>query len=225
MDYYTGLLEEIRELIKEGKDGAAREKILAELSLPYVPRDAEKELEELLSSLPVEEKNREIPDSKIAEYLFQDPQHQLIAVDLLSRKNLREELELCGRFLTYDKGNLYAKVFLADALIRQEIGEEIRMSDDTAEYVFIPKYVMIPEESPGFLEGMRVLEDRYLKEPGKLIMARDLLFKETMLKLPLNLEEEEGEYLAQDIIRYIEHAFEADHEGEEYGKSDLSGQL
>ena len=225
MDYYTGLLEEIGELIKEGKEKTAKEKILAELSLPYVPRDAEKRLQEILESLPAEEISHEIPDAKVEEYLFRGPEYQLIAVDLLSKRNLRNELPLCEKFLTWEKGNLYAKVYLADALIRQEIGEEIHMSDETAEYAFIPKYVMVPEESPGFLEGMKVLEDRYLKEPGKLLMGRDLLFKETMLKLPLNLDEEEGEYLAKDIIRYIEDAFTADHEGEEYGKSDLSGKF
>ena len=45
------------------------------------------------------------------------------------------------------------------------------------------------------------------------------------MKLPVNLDEEEGIWLAHDIIRYVEKAFTAEEEGEEYGKSDLSGQL
>ncbi len=206
MNYYDDLLKELEELVKTDEK-KARSLIENELSAPYVPKEFEERLKELLEELPAEKDERSLSDEEIERYLFEEPEKQLVAVSHLARKNLRRELELVEKYLCSEKGYINAKVYLVAALIDQEIGEEIRMEDDTASYEFIPKYVMLPEESPGYLEGDKILQEVYLKDPSRYYLARDILYKETMLKLPVNLEEEEGIQLAEDIVRYVDKAF------------------
>ena len=213
MEYYEETLLNIEKLLEEGREEEVRRIIEEELSQVYVPRDFEEKLHDVLKKLPPKERIREeLSEEKIAEYLKSSPDHQLLAVSVLDKKNLRDHLKLCEDFLTSENGHLHAKVLLVDSLIRQEIGEEIRMSDETAEYAFIPKYLLPPEESDGFLYGIRKLEEAFLKEPSMFLMARDLLYKETILKLPVNLDKEEGEVLAEDIEKFIRNAF---NEGED----------
>ena len=208
MDFYEKTLQELEELLKEERYREAEKIFEEELSMAYIPRDFEEKLLELKKKLPVRQESTDLSEDKIREYLFDRPEKQLLAVSLLDKKNLRDLLPLCEEFLSSEKGYLNAKVLLVDSLIRQEIGEEVKMTDETAEYIFIPKYLLLPEESDGFLSGMAYLEKAFLKEPSKLYMARDLLYKEVMLKLPVNLEKEEGDYLGKKIEEYIKKAFE-----------------
>ena len=208
VNYYETLLEKAEQLLKEGRKEEVRELVEEELKAPYVPQETERRLLEILQEIgPKERAVRQLSDEEIETFLFDSPEKQLLAVDALNRKNLRSCVGLCERFLQYEKGNLNAKVLLVDSLIRQEIGEEIAMNDDTASYVFIPKYLLPPEESDGFLSALRILKEVFLKDPGMLQISKELLYKETMLKLPVNLDESEGTVIAEDIIRYVSEAF------------------
>ena len=100
MNYYDEILDRINELIEKGdKDNAVR-MIKNELDMPYVPRDLEEKLSELLRKLDDEEHKRPyVSDEQIESFLFKDEQHQLLAVSALDKKNLRNEIPLCKRFL------------------------------------------------------------------------------------------------------------------------------
>ncbi|MBR3005576.1 MAG: DUF3196 family protein, partial [Erysipelotrichaceae bacterium] len=139
MNYYDEILDRINELIEKGdKDNAVR-MIKNELDMPYVPRDLEEKLSELLRKLDDEEHERPyVSDEQIESFLFKDEQHQLLAVSALDKKNLRNEIPLCKRFLA-SKGSVNAKALLIDSLIRQEIDHQFLYEDDKRQLFFNPK--------------------------------------------------------------------------------------
>lgn len=206
MGYYEDLVPQIEALIKDEKYDKALSLIEKELSLPYVPSDIETKLKDLLKLIPKDDFVRSLSDEEIIKYLNLDETKQLRAVEELNNKNLRDYLDVCNEYL---KGNGYinAKVLLIDSLIKQDINEEISMSNNGVDYNFIPKYVMSPECSIGFVKASEILGEKYMKEPSKLELAKQLLYKECLLALPVNYEEDEADQLANKIYLFIEEAF------------------
>ncbi len=205
MNYYDDILNKINELIKNNDINKALSIVEEELRAPYLPKDFN---EKLLSIYDNFHKNNTfiMNDEMIEDFLYSTNEKQLIAVDQLNKKNLREYIDLCNEYLT-SKGFINAKVLLVDSLIRQEIGEEIKMDKDGLLFEFIPKYQLPIEESDGYLSGKKYLNDYYLKEPSKAKIALDLLYKEMIMNLPINMNEEEGIEIAIKIIDYINCAF------------------
>ena len=205
MNYYDDILNKINELIKNNDINKALSIVEEELRAPYLPKDFN---EKLLSIYDNFHKNNTfiMNDEMIEDFLYSTNEKQLIAVDQLNKKNLRDYIDLCNEYLT-SKGFINAKVLLVDSLIRQEIGEEIKMDKDGLLFEFIPKYQLPIEESDGYLSGKKHLNDYYLKEPSKAKIALDLLYKEMIMNLPINMNEEEGIEIAIKIIDYINCAF------------------
>lgn len=205
MNYYEETLEKINKHLNNKEVDEALKLIEKELEAPYLPKEFNNELIRLYNE------NRKVEsfkldDDNLEDYLYSTKEKQLIAVDYLNNKNLRDYLDICNKYLC-SEGFINAKVLLVDSLIRQEIGEEINMTNNGLEYSFIPKYLLPIEESDGYLSGKKYLEDIYLKEPSKLKMGIDLLYKELILNLPVNLIDEEGLILAKKIEEYINKAF------------------
>ena len=208
MDYYDELLLNVYKLLNENKTEDLRNLINNELKLAYVPRDIENKLRDILNDLgPSETTKKSFSDDEIFEYLKGSKEKQLIAVELLNKKNLREYIDICNEYLSNENAFINAKVLLIDSLVNQEIGEEICFKNEGLEYNFIPKYVIPIIESDGFISGKKYLEDIYLKEPSKLKMSMDLLYKDLMMSLPINLDDVEGIELSKKIVEYIEGAF------------------
>lgn len=206
MGYYEDLIPQIEGLIKEEKYDKALSFIQKELSLPYVPSDIETKLNDFLAIIPKNDNVHALNDEEIVKYLKSDETKQLRAVEELNNKNLRYYLDICNEYLRGD-GYINAKVLLIDSLIKQDINEEMTMSNNGVDYSFIPKYVMSPETSLGFIKAFELLEGKYMKEPSKLELAKQLLYKECLLALPINYEEDEALDLSDKIYSFIEEAF------------------
>lgn len=207
MNYYDEILNKIYSLILEEEFNEAKTLIINELNVPYIPKDIEKKLNEYLSIVNVNTfKVKTIDDEDIEKYLFMDENHQLLAVDELNKKNLRDYIDICNKYLTSD-GYKNGKVLLIDSLIRQEINEEITYNDNGLEYTFIPKYVLPLEQADGFVLAKNLIEEEFLKNPSECKIALQLLYKEAMFRLPLNIEKQEGENVAIEIIKYVYNAF------------------
>ena len=208
MNYYEDALQKIRKAREEGSIDEAVKLIEDELKAPYLPGEFEEEIRKIYEEIRPASTSYVIADDEICEYLKGPKEKQLLAVDHLDKKNLRDYTDICSEYLC-SEGFLNAKVLLIDSLIRQEIGEEIRMEERGIVYEFIPKYLLRVEESDGYIRGSRYIADHYLKEPSRNRIALDLLYKELMLRLPINLDEEEGVVIAKDIIEYVDKAFTA----------------
>lgn len=206
MSYYDELLVKIDSLIASKDYDEAYSLIESELKMPYIPKNIEDKLLDYKNMLPNDSKLTNLSLEDTIKYLKGSELEQLRAVDELNSLNLRDYLDICNDFLKGD-GYINAKVLLVESLIKQEINEEIHMSSNGLEYDFIPKYVMLPEESLGYKKAIELLNNEYMKEPSKLELAKQLVYKECLLNLPLNFNEEEGSILADSAIRYINDAF------------------
>lgn len=207
MGYYDELINKINKLIADNDYEKAKHLIENELNMPYVPRDTERKLKEVLVSLPKKEINHQLNAEEIQEFLNGDETHQLRGVDELDKLNLRDYIDICNEYLCSD-GFINAKVLLIDSLMRQDIGEEMTYKNAGMEYSFIPKYVVPPEMSLGYKKAIDILNDRFMKEPSKLELAKQLTYKECLLALPINYDEDDGELLADKVYEYIIKAFE-----------------
>ncbi len=121
MNYYEETEEKIRKLILEKEYEKALRLIENELELSYVPRDFEETLEELLGVIKEETfKVNSLDEEEISSYLFMDESHQLLAVDALDKRNLRDQIPLCQKYLS-ESDFLNGKALLIDSLIGQQI--------------------------------------------------------------------------------------------------------
>ena len=203
MDYYKELVSNIEKAIESADYDKASKLIDDELSLPYVPKDVLERLREFKEKIPAKDINRTLSEEEIREYLKGNEYRQLVAVEQLNKLNLREYYDLCNEYLKSD-GFINAKVLLIESLVRQEISDEYTMLKDGMLFNFIPRYVMLPEESEGYNTALKILSDYYMKEPSYFLMARDLLYKDCFMALPLSYISEEGEMLARNIISYLD---------------------
>lgn len=208
MNYYKETKEKIIDLIEKEEYEEAKRLIQNELELSYVPRDFEEDLIELLNQM--QEKTfrvKSLSEEEIEEYLKKDENHQLLAVDALDKRNLRDEIYLCQEYLK-GKGFRNAKALLIDSLIRQQIDYVFILNDEDKELQFNPSKLIPLEESDVYKECNKSLEERFLKEPSMLVLGKQLLYKEMMLSLPLLPDKDMSEQIAERIEDYIRKAFE-----------------
>lgn len=208
MNYYIDIVEKIEKAISENNYNLASKLIDDELNAPYVPKDVFDKLNILKAKLPYNETNSSLNDEKIIEYLNGSFEKQLIAVEQLNKKNLRDYLDICNAYLSKE-GFINAKVLLIYSLIEQEISEEINYNNNGINYCFIPKFCLLPNESLGFKKANKLIEDKFMKDPSLMQMSKSLLYKECLLALPLTIEEDEASDLADKIINYVNKAITA----------------
>lgn len=207
MNYYEDVLYRITSFINNEKYEEAKRLVLNELDVSYVPKDFEDRLKELLSF--INEKTFKVnilSDEDIQKYLYMDENHQLIAVDELNRKNLRDYIDMCNRYLK-SNGFINAKILLIDSLIRQEINYEFECLKNNEIIRFNPSEIDPIEKSNGYLSCLNALRKRFMKEPSMLYMAEQLLYKEAITALPFNIDKNNGIKLADKIENYIKDAF------------------
>lgn len=178
--------------------------------MPYIPLECEAKLIELYNVCRSEcELNRKekVYSEEDLEELFQgtlDMQFQ--AVEICKNCNLRNHLEEVEHYLNHEPHYLI-KSMLIDALIEQQIHDEIKLQMDGLDITFIPYYVDPPMESDGALETLAYLREWFENDnPSFLSMCVDTLVKETYLKLPFNVEEDESLMLALAIAEYVFNA-------------------
>ena len=207
MNYYDELLSKLDELMDNKHYKEAEKLIDDELSMAYVPKDIESKLKEYKDEVKVYTfRSRSLNEEQIEEYLYNDPEHQLRAVTELDKRNLRDLIDLCDKYLR-SNGFINAKVLLIDSLIRQQIDHRFVYINNDDRYEFNPKDVKKADEAEGYLSAINCLQEYYLKEPSKLLLAEQLLNKEALLALPFNLSYEDGIKIAEKIENYIDEAF------------------
>ena len=209
MNYYDELLGKLDELMNNKNYKEAEKLIDDELSMAYVPKDIETRLKEYKGEVKVYTfRSSSLTDEQIEEFLYQDGEHQLRAVTELDKRNLRDLINLCEDYLMSD-GFINAKVLLIDSLIRQQINHRFIYLNGKDRYEFNPADVTKADEAEGYISALKCLEEYYLKEPSKLLLAQQLLNKEALLALPFNLSHEDGLKIAEKIENYIDEAFRA----------------
>ena len=211
--YYTEIINEIKEALRENHPAEALFMIRRELSMPYVPPEAE-EILKLLKRDAVyhmSEHSEEHEDSVhvLLSRLHGSPAEQLSAADRLSHRNLRDCTEEIRDYLG---GSPFpeAAALLIDALASQEVQDEFTIVKDGLEYTFWADAVTPVMKSEGLKEALRFLAVIFAKEPAMLEMARQVMVHQAYMYLPLSYEKEEGEMLARSAVKEVAGAMQRD---------------
>ena len=207
MNYYDDTLNRIKEYIDSKDYLSAKAIILEEFKQIYIPKEFEQSLKEYLQII---NENLNVYKSysieEIESFLYMDNDHQLIAVDYLDKLNLRDHINICDNYLK-DGDFKNAQVLLIDSLIRQQIDHNFTYLDGVNTHYFNPIELKNIEETDGYICAYKVLDDYYMKEPSKFVMAKQLLNKEMLMNLPKMYSGDEGKEIADKIIKFIDDAF------------------
>ncbi len=205
-NYYDEVIQEIKDEIQNKHYAEALVLLKKELSMPYIPKEAEDQFYALLHELKFQmsdQKNtyeRNIDD--ILDGLHGSSEQQLIACSQLIKRNLREYVEDIQKYLK-DDPYTDAAALLVESISEQEIQDEFVWNKDGVEYTFYGDSITPCSKSSGFLQANRFLQQWLDKNPDMYEMAKSLLIHEVFLFLPLSYEEDEGESLAFDIVENI----------------------
>ena len=202
-NYYIECIEEIDELMSSGSYEAAANKIREELSMPYIPMDFEEKLHAYEKELLMHEAQKKLGDDEIDAYFEMDEAHQLLAVKALRESNMRQYLDLIQKGLDHAKSNLVT-ISLIEACIDQQLNEEFHVVKDGLDISFIPSACVNPCDSEGVEEGIEIMRSWLENEnPSLLQLCIQCIYKEAYLHLPFEIEEEESEDCAYEIVMYV----------------------
>lgn len=218
--YYKQCLLDIQKLRDENKLEEAYARVSEELSMPYVPKTFLSEIEQLEKELRSELKtNEKIQTSltdphAILKALKGDDEQVIFALDSLSKLNLRHHIELIQEAFDLLKDSLM-KALLIRICIEQALVHEFKVEMEGFHYEIIPMSLCLPEDSDGFEIAENYLENWCMKEPSLYQLCLQELHLQSLLKLPMVYEAEEGYDLAITIMEkmvtalYDKDAFEA----------------
>lgn len=209
MNYYEELIIKINDYIDNNELDIALRLINEELNMPYIPKDINNKLNELLVSIKDKDvdnyKSKVYDDQKLDDLLGGDNLNQLLGVNILIEKNLRDYKDIIDNYLL-NGNNKQAKSLLIDALIRQEINDVYTIIKDDMQMEFNPRYCECIEETDSFILAYNKLKELYETDnPTYLKFGFDLLVKEYFEALPMTICEDEVEELIikiqEEIIR------------------------
>lgn len=208
-NYYDEILDEIEELMKEGKNEEASARVKQELSMPYIPPDVEPKLKkyqrELNYRLSEKAGTNEVSTDVLLERLHGKPEEQLGAAAALSNRNLREYVNEINDWLGSDP-QPEAAALIVEAIAEQEIGEEFVWNRDGVEYTFWGDSLVPVARSEGFQKARSLLYEWLGNDnPDLYEMARTLLIHEVYLFLPLSYGKQEAQDLAYEMTENVCH--------------------
>lgn len=189
-NYYLEMIAEIEDCIEKEAYEEALFLVKKELSMPYIPRDSETRLLQLQKELKAKQSIRASYEKSTAELLAMlkgKPESQLLAVNQLASRNLREVLEEVRDWLQKDPQKEAASLMI-EALSNQEIDEEFELVKDGVTYTFYAQDVIPVVKSDGFRYAKGHLERMLVHYPQYYEMAKHILVHECYVFLPLSYE-------------------------------------
>lgn len=205
--YYEDILKKVENL-KQDEDYDACLKILEEeLSMPYIPKEYEDQLvnhyNECRSVVRQNRKAKTYDEDDIADLLNGSLDEAFLAIEQLKKSNIRNHLTEIQEYLKNEPHYL-VRSFLMEAMMEQNITDEITVMIDGLEVVFTPCYIEAVMESDGVIKAIDYLREWFENEdPTFLMMCVESLVKEAYLKLPFNVDEDEALALAVAIACYV----------------------
>lgn len=208
--YYKEFLNEIEQLIEKKDMQKAYTMLHEELSMPYIPKDYEEQMviyyNQCRSELTLQQGQRNHQEEDIEKLLQGSMVEQFAAVDILKKLNIRNYIQVIEDYFMKTP-HPFVRSLLIEALMEQNITDEITLLDEGMEITFVPCYVEQPMECDGATTAIQYLKDWFENEnPTFLMMCIESLVKELYLRLPFNVEEDEGELIALAIVKYVFHA-------------------
>lgn len=210
-NYYNEIIAEIKEELKQDHPAEALYMIRKELSMPYIPPEAEEILRLLKKDAVYHMSERrtehEETTASLLKKLHRSPADQLSAASALGSRNLRDCAEEIREYLAGDPLP-EAAALIIDALAEQEVPDEFTLSRDGLEYTFWADAVTPVMKSGGLREALALLDRIFEKEPALLEMARQVTVHKAYMYLPLSYEKGEGDILVRSAAEEVAEAMQ-----------------
>ncbi len=207
--YYQSLLNEIKRQIEEEKYSSALEMIQQELSMPYIPLDAETALKEYLEDC---KSHMDTPlyspdEEKIFSRINGTEEQMETVVTYLTGLNLRRYHTEVQKLLDSDLLGEF-KGELIEALMEQSIDETYRINKDGLEITFVPSALVKKEEDPTLIEVHEIFDEWFASDnPSFCSFCERLLEQEMLERRPFDFTDEDALGIAKSIVRLVMEAF------------------
>lgn len=207
--FYQEVIAEIDALIEKQNHREASELLKQELSMPYIPQDVEAALREREALLKGEASQRLIhfDGDALEAMLLGERTQAMIAVDYLKTCNIRMYLELIQDVMPALRDRQIIAA-LIEALMQQNISEELHCDYEGMEVAFLPCFIDDPFDNDGVEAAASYLSTWFEHDNAAFHqMCMQTLMLESFLRLPFTIEEDEAEVLAAAIAGYVFEAF------------------
>lgn len=209
--YYEDILKKVNQLM-ECNDFQSAYKILEEeLSMPYIPKNVEDALIEAYNQCRSECKMNQpksYEEDDVDALLLGSLEESFLAIEQLKKSNIRNHFESIQTYLNGNV-NVLVRALLIEAMMEQHITDEFTTVVEGMDVTFTPCAIEEPMEAQGVNEAVTLLREWFENDnPTFTMMCVETLVKEAYMRLPFNVDEEEGVAMASAIARYVFFAHE-----------------
>lgn len=209
--YYEDILKKAEALIAEEQYEKAYAILDEELSMPYIPKEYEEPLIAYYNQCRSECKWKDAAgsrDENIEALLNGSLEEAFLAIEQLKKSNIRNHMNAVSLYLS-DQPHFLVRSLLIEAMMEQNITDEVCVEIDGLEVSFSPCSIDAPMDSDGALMAVEQLRDWFENDnPTFTTMCVETLVKEAYLRLPFNIEEDDALPLAAAIANYVFCAYE-----------------
>lgn len=205
--FYETLIKEVQENIQQEKYQEALQQLEAEFAMPYIPKEFEDQMIVMYNTCKAhiqEEKGlRKHSEEDIESLLFGGIDEACQAVDLLKGSNIRKHLEVIETYLKSNPHYLIRSL-LIEALVEQDIKEEIQLDFDGLDVNFTPTYVELPQQQENVVKAFTMINEFYENDnPSFLMMCVESMLKEMYFRMPFPLGEDEINSFVYAVLEYV----------------------
>jgi len=204
-NYYQDLIKNIKKNINEGNYQTAKVMLDEEFKMPYIPQTIEEELINLQKNVDyyLQKPESQMSVEEILTNINKKGEVQFNAISNLIKLNLRDYIPEIQDFFNHNTNSL-AYALLVDALIRQQIDFEFKITylNQNYQYNFSKKVAGI--ESAGFKEAQNILKDYFENNDISVYqLSMQLLIQEFYLRAPFNPTIEQAKWIANAISKNV----------------------
>ena len=215
-NYYHAFINDIKVLMEAGNYKDAVTKLEEEFSMPYIPKEYEEQMialyNECRHEIQGKQETRKYSEEDIDILLKGSIDEACQAVEILKGSNIRRHLETIESYLKKEP-HFLIRTLLVEALVEQDIKDEIQMDYDGLEVCFTPTFVELPSQQEELKKAVEIVRSFFENDnPSFLIMCVESMMKEMYFKLPFSLGEDEVDPFLYAILSYVYKA-NGDEEG------------
>lgn len=210
-NYYDRILTEIRDAIEHQEWKKARDLLEEELKMPYVPADVLTQLEQLKretdSALTTEKKPQLLDDDELSRCLRGSQEEKYMAVDSLSRSNIRNHLDVIQQYLLDEKADRMLVSMLVEQCMLQQVDSPLIYVSHGKKLTVVPKHLYAPLDDEILHKSWRKLSELLEStNPSFLKQCQQVLVQYGYLNYPDPLDED-WENLTYSVICYVFKAY------------------
>ncbi len=203
-NFYQDTKIKIEELINKGELAMAKQLILEELAMPYIPQDFENALLEFLPMCQTEKQVQIISDEdSLNKLLMGDVEDVVLAIESLRKLNCRNYKDILLNYFK-DSDNSPIRGILIDVLIEQQLHLEFTCFSKGKEVMFNPSLLSHPYLTEGFILCEKYLEDHLFNDyPSELNFTKEILITYVYNLMPAIIDVSFARELANLIIYLV----------------------